>query len=411
MAQGSGSHSQLTQAMTHSPYWRPASHPILSRRQALGLGATGLGALALSACGASAATPIDAPASIGATGAAMPSEIVFSNWPMYIDEGGDGSPSTLEQFTASTGLDVIYNEDISDGADFLAKVIYDLEAGRGIGRDLVVLSEETARYFIELGYAAPLDYSLIPNAVNLLPTLQNIAFDPNREFTMPWQGGFTGLGWNTDLLEEHLGTRTMTSLDQFFDPRLAGRVSILSETLDTMGLLLLWQGDDATDFTDAQFDTALATLQKYVDNGHIRQVTGNDYIAGLDSGDLIASMGWSGDVLALGDRFDFALPQTGGIVWADCMIIPQGAANPVGANMLINHYYDPQVAATLAASINYLCPVLGAQEAMRSIDPALADNQWIFPTDELLANAHFTAPVSVARQEQLDRAFDAVTNA
>ena len=407
MARGSGSRSHCT--MTQPSMRRPASTPILSRRQALGLGATGMSAFALAACGASAASPLAERSDDGAASAA-PNEIVFSNWPMYIDVNEDGSPTTLDLFTANTGIDVVYNEDISDGADFLAKVIYDLEAGRGIGRDLVVFSEETARCFVEFGFAEALDYSLIPNAGNLLPIFHDVSFDPDRTYTMPWQGGFTGLGWNAGLLQEHLGTPTMTSMEQFFDPRLSGRVSILSETLDTMGLLLLWQGDDATEFTDAQFDEALARLQTYVDNGHIRQVTGNDYIAGLDSGDLVASIGWSGDVLALGDRFDFALPDSGGLIWADCLIIPQGAPNAAGANKLIDHYYDPQVAAQLAAYINYVCPVVGAQEAMRAIDPALADDPWIFPTPELLANAHLSGSVSVARQEQLDRAFDAVVN-
>lgn len=327
---------------------------------------------------------------------------------MYIDETVEGEKSTLEDFTASTGITVDYSEDISDGAEFYAKVVTDLENGRDIDRDLIVLSEETARIFVERGYAHKLDMELIPRASGVLPILQEASFDPDRAYTLPWQGGFTGLGWNTQLLKERLGVDALTSMEQFFDPRLAGRVSILSETLDTMGLMLLWQGDDPTYFTDSEFATALDRLQGYVDSGHIRQVTGNDYIAGLDSGDLIASMGWSGDVLALGDHFNFALPESGGLIWADCLIIPQGAQNPAGASMLINHYYEPTIAARLAAYINYLCPVVGAQEAMAAIDPELADDPWIFPTDELLAQAHLSGSVSVERQEQLDRAFDAV---
>ena len=168
----------------------------------------------------------------------------FSNWPGYIDVSEDGSPTTLELFAAETGIEVAYTEDINDGQEFYAKVRTELEGGRDIGRDIVVFSEETAQLFIEEGFAAPLDYGLIPNAANLLPRLQEASFDPGRRYTLPWQSGFTGLGWNTPLLRERLGVDTLTSLDQFFDPRLAGRVSILSETMDTMGLLLAWQGFD-----------------------------------------------------------------------------------------------------------------------------------------------------------------------
>ena len=287
----------------------------------------------------------------------------------------------------------------------------ELDEGRDIGRDIVVFSEETARVFVEEGYAAPLDYSLIPNARNLLPRLRSVPFDPDRTFTLPWQSGFTGIGWNAALLTERLGVDRITSLDQFFDPRLSGRISILSETMDTMGLMLAWQGFDPGDFTDADFDAALATLATYVDNGQIRQVTGNDYISGLDSGDLIAVMGWSGDVLALGEDYGFAMPESGGLVWADSMMIPAAAQHKANAERLMDYYYDPEVAARVAAFIQYVCPVVGARAAMADVDPSLVDDPWIFPSDEVLAAAYVTADLSLERSEALDRRFNTVTGA
>lgn len=334
----------------------------------------------------------------------------FSNWPGYIDESEDGSPTTLDDFRSETGIDVVYTPDINDGNEFYAKVRTQLEQGQDIGRDIVVLSEETAQLMIEDGFAAPLDYGLIPNARNLLPRLRSASFDPDRTFTLPWQSGFTGLGWNTPLLRERMGVDRLDSIDQFFDPRLAGRVSVLSETMDTMGLLLAWAGFDPSAFTDAEFDETLALLQAQVDSGQIRQVTGNDYIAGLDSGDLIAVMGWSGDILALGEEYGFALPESGGLVWADSMIVPSVSSHKANAERLMDFYYDPVIAARLASWIQYVCPVSGAQQAMADVDPGLVEDPWIFPPDEVLDACYVTAALTSERSERLDRAFDAVVS-
>jgi len=335
-------------------------------------------------------------------------DVVFSNWPMYMDVPESGSPSTLDLFTQRTGISVQYQEDINDGQTFYAKVRDQLESGRGIDRDIVVFSEETAQLFVELGFAQPLDYSRIPNAVNLLPRLREASFDPNRTYTLPWQSGFTGFGFNVALLQERMGVAELTTFEQFFDERLRGRISVLSETMDTMGPLLAWQGFDPANFTDAQFEQTLDVLAGFVERGYIRQVTGNDYIAGLESGDLIAAIGWSGDVLALGDEWGFALPDSGGIVWADSMLIPDGAPNKVGAEALMNHYYDPKIAAQVAAWIQYVCPVAGAQEAMGEIDPSLVDDPWIFPPTEVLDSCYVTAALSLDRALLLDRQFDRV---
>ncbi|MFM7147755.1 MAG: PotD/PotF family extracellular solute-binding protein [Actinomycetales bacterium] len=340
--------------------------------------------------------------------AATSSQVIFSNWPMYVDVPEPGVPGTLDLFTQRTGVAVVYQEDINDGQTFYAKVRDQLESGRGIDRDIVVFSEETAQLFVELGYAQPLDYARIPNAVNLLPRLAQASFDPQRTYTLPWQSGFTGFGFNSALLAERTGWAEVASFAQFFDERLKGRVSVLGETMDTMGPMLAWQGFDPSNFTDDQFDQTLDVLAQYVQAGFIRQVTGNDYIAGLESGDLIASIGWSGDVLALGEQWGFALPESGGIVWADSMLIPIGAPNKAGAEDLMNHYYDPLIAAQVAAWIQYVCPVNGAQEAMSEVDPALVDDPWIFPSAQVLDSCFVTQALSLERAITLDRKFDRV---
>lgn len=398
--------------------WKRIDTLPLTRRRLLAASTVGA-AGAVAACGAggspdassSVASPSAAASSTPSPSASDLSDtervVAFSNWPQYLDED-EGEGTTLTDFIDQTGIDVTYTDDINDSNEFYAKVRANLEQGRSIDRDIVVLTEEGVELWIANGFAAKLDKSRIPNWVNLLPALKDVPFDPGREYSLPWQSGFTGFGYNSGLLERQLGTSEMTSFDQFFDPRLSGRVTILVEMMDTMGPLLNWQGFDMADFTPDQFDQTLAVLQQKIDEGFIRQVTGNDYLAALDSGDAIASIGWSGDVLALGEDFGFSLPDTGGMIWADNMVIPSVATHKANAEALMNHYYDPVVAARLAAWVQYVCPVEGAREAMRDIDPELVDDPWIFPTPELLSQAQEFMALGPDVREGYERRFQSV---
>lgn len=369
----------------------------VSRRRLLqAAGITGAAAVA-AACGAGESAPAasegaggDAEAAAPESGAATDMSdsekvVMWSNWPLYIDYDDEetGRP-TLDAFQEQTGIAVTYNEDINDNNEFFAKVRTQLEQGQNIDRDLVVLTDWMAALWIQNGYAQKLDKAQIPNAVNLNPKYMGVSFDPNRDYTMPWQSGFGGLGYNIDGIDNALGTTELVSLDQLFDPALKGRVTVLSEMRDTMGCILAWQGADPSNFTTAEFENAIAALTEQVDSGQIRQVTGNDYVAALESGDVIACIGWSGDVYALEGNFGFSIPESGGMLWTDNMLVPASSTHKKNAEAVINYYYDPVVAAEVAAWVWYICPVDGAQEAMLEIDPELAESPWIFPSKEIL---------------------------
>lgn len=383
----------------------------VSRRrllQAAGLGSAAMVAAACGAGGDEGATGSTGPASAAAAEDMSDTDkaLNWSNWPLYIDiDDESGQRPTLEAFQEQAGVSVTYTEDINDNNEFFAKVRTQLEQGQDIGRDLVVLTDWMAALWIESGYVQKLNQELIPNRVNLLPAWQGVSFDPNREFSLPWQSGFGALGWNKSALQGAIGTDTMVSLDQLFDPALKGRVTVLSEMRDTMGILIAAQGNDPANFTDDQYNLAIEELTKQVDSGQIRQVTGNDYIAALESGDVIAVIGWSGDMIQLGDDFGVSLPESGGTLWTDNMLIPALAAHKKNAELAMNYYFDPAVAAEVAAYVQYISPVAGAQEAMAAIDPALVENEWIFPTEETLANAKVFMTLTPEQDQEYQRAF------
>ncbi|MSY97071.1 MAG: extracellular solute-binding protein, partial [Actinobacteria bacterium] len=324
----------------------------LSRRRLLQAAGIGGVAIAATACGASGSdagtatgTATGAPAAATAADLSDTDKTAnWSNWPLYLDINDEtGEYPTLKAFQDANGIAVTYTEDVNDNNEFYAKVRTQLEQGQDIGRDLVVLTDWMAALWIENGYAQKLDKANIPNSKNLIPRLADVAFDKPRDYSLPWQSGFGGLGYNKSALKDTLGSDKITTLDQLFDPKLKGRITVLSEMRDTMGCIMAWQGNNPSDFTDDQFSQAIEELTKQVDSGQIRQVTGNDYIASLESGDVIAVIGWSGDLFALGEDFGFEIPESGGMLWTDNMLIPALAAHKKNAEMIMNYYYDPKV--------------------------------------------------------------------
>ncbi len=383
----------------------------VSRRRVLQAAGLGSAAMLAAACGAGGAQD-EAVASSAPSAAAIEDRsdadkaVIWSNWPLYIDINDDtGERPSLMAFQEQTGITVTYNEDINDNNEFYAKVRTQLEQGQEIGRDIVTLTDWMAAMWIQNGFAQKFDKTLMPNAANVIPRLQNLSFDPAGEFTLPWQSGFGAFGWNKAKLKDALGTDTLVSVDQLFDPRLQGRVTVLAEMRDTMGILMAYQGANPDQFTEDQWNAALELLQQQVDSGQIRQVTGNDYAGALESGDVIAVIGWSGDMIQLGDEFGVGLPETGGTLWTDLMLIPPLAAHKKNAELLMNYYYDPAVAAQVAAYVQYISPVSGAQEAMQAVDPALVDDPWIFPSEETLNNAYLFMTLTAEQEEAYQRAF------
>lgn len=383
----------------------------VSRRRLLQAAGLGSAAMVAAACGAGGDE--GGTDSTGAPSAAAAEDMSdtdkaanWSNWPLYIDiDDESGLRPTLEAFQKETGITVTYTEDVNDNNEFFAKVRTQLEQGQDIGRDLVVLTDWMAALWIQNGFAQKLDKASMPNSGNIIPSLASVSFDPSRDYTLPWQSGIGGLGYNVASYKEATGKDKLVSLEGLFDPALKGRITVLSEMRDTMGVLIASQGNDPSNFTEDQFNLAIEELTKQVDSGQIRQVTGNDYIAALESGDVIAVIGWSGDIFALGDEFAFEIPETGGTLWTDNMLIPALAQHKKNAEMIMNYYYDPAVAAEVAAYVNYICPVEGAQAAMEAIDPELATNEFIFPTSATLDRTFVFMELTTEENDLYERAF------
>ncbi len=321
-------------------------------------------------------------------GGTIGKSLTISNWPLYIDinEKTKKRP-TIEQFQKRYHVAVKYIEDINDNASFFGKIQAQLARGQSTGRDIIVMTDNSPypSLLIQKGWLEKLDKSVLPNIKNLQPTLRHPSWDPNRNYSLPWQSGMTGIGFNAKR------TKPITTVDQLFtDKKLHGKVTLLTEMADTMGLVMLSNGDDPGKVTDATFNKALNKIQKAVKSGQIRQFTGNDYSGLMAKGDVWAAFVWSGDMVQLqadNKSLRFQMPKSGGMIWTDNMLIPK-KGDATTASAFMNFVYDPKIAAQIEDYVNYICPVVGADKVLLKTDPGVAKDPLIFPPKSMLAKVH-----------------------
>ena len=369
----------------------------LTRRQLLGRAALGGAALTfpglVAACGGSASK-----SATGTTSHKLAKTLHFSNWTLYIDNKPGNKHPSLDQFQKKYGVHVAYTEDINDNASFFSKIEPQLSRGQSTGRDLIVMTDNS-RYpslLINKKWVEPLDKSAIPNLKNLIPQQRHPNWDPNRDYSLPWQSGMTGIGWN-----EKLTNPVLTMGDLLGNKKLKGKVALLTEFADTLCLVMAANGDDPSKVTDKTFNKAISTIQKAVQSGQIRQLYGNDYSGALAKGDLVATMAWSGDIVQLqadNAHLKWNLPDTGGDIWTDNMLIPKGG-DAYTASVYMNWVYSPKIAAEIEDYVNYICPVLGAKAVLLKQDPAIANNTLIFPTEAMLNNVHTIDPKALNNEK------------
>ncbi|HEY8842061.1 MAG TPA: spermidine/putrescine ABC transporter substrate-binding protein [Candidatus Dormibacteraeota bacterium] len=378
----------------------------ITRRSAMqGVGFVSLGAF-LAACGIGSKPPVASHANWVWDKATKAGVLDFANWPLYIDTAeanGKTTYPTLDQFAAETGIKVTYSEPILDNNSFFAKVAPQLAQGQSIGHDIIVVTNGIylTDYMLK-SWLTELDPTKLPNFTQYAsPRLQARAFDPGNKFTIPWQSGFTGIGYNP-----RLTGREITSFNDLFDPKFKGKVGMFSESQDLGNLTLVGMGIKPENSTPKDWQAAADKLKKQRDDGIVRKYYDQTYIDALKKGETAISMAWSGDIfqanLSAGNHdLKFVIPNEGGVIWTDNMTIPVGAAHPLDAITYMNWVYQPRVAATMAESIEYITPVPSAQtfiaqDAAAATAPAdkaslleLSTDPAIFPPQDVLAKTSY----------------------
>jgi spermidine/putrescine transport system substrate-binding protein len=332
--------------------------------------------------------------------------LVFANWPLYIDVEGKRHP-TLDKFERRYGTKVKYIEEINDNVEFFGKVRQQYDRGNSGGRDLHVVTDWLCNRMKRLGYVQKLDKSEMPNVVrNIEPAVASPDFDPKREFSVPWQSGQVLLIYRRD--------RTggdVRSINDLFDSKFKGRVTMLTEMRDTVGSVLLGNGVQPEEATKDQALAAIEKIEKAARDGQIRRFTGNEYTRDILRGDSVAILGWSGDAVQLtadNENVAFSQPEEGFMIFTDSMQVPVGAPHAFTAQKMMDFVYRPEIQEAITAYVNYVPPVKGVRERLARSDPEIAENDLIFPD---LSKAHNFKTFSEEDEQEIEAAFQAAIGA
>jgi spermidine/putrescine transport system substrate-binding protein len=420
----------MDQADIDAALLRGLTQQRLSRGRMLRLTGAGLGALALpsvlAACGTSTGATTAGKSGLGSTAwwdkQKAGKSVTFANWPLYIDvtkQGGKNVHPSLQDFTKNTGIGVKYEEVIQAYDSFFGKIRPQLAAGQSTGYDLIVMGyPRWLPLMIRLNYLIPLDHSKLPNFnKNAASFAKNPFYDRSNKYSIPWQLGITGIGYNPKLTG-----REITSYHDLMDPAFKGKVGMYGDTEDLPNLALLGIGVDPTKSTPKDWQKAADLLKRQKSEGIVRQYYDQDYIKALSSGDTWVSMAWSGDVYQAnlsGANLKFVVPKEGGLLWSDCMCIPLHSGNPLGALKLMDYVYRPNIAAMITEYVSYITPVGAARAAImrdashaapkdRSGIEALARSPLIFPTKADSARLHFYRNLTPKEQTQWDNLFQPI---
>ena len=369
----------------------------------------GAGALGLSFAGFLAACGGDDGIESGAQGkedttpipkGEIAKNMTFANWAYYIDVKGKRRP-TLDDFQEKYGTKVKYVEEINDNVEFFGKVRQQYARGDSGGRDIHVVTDWLCARMKRLGYVQKLDKSEMPNVVeNIEPSVASPDFDPKREWSVPWQTGQVFLIYRKDKTGGDL-----TSVNDLFDPKFKGKVTMLTEMRDTVGSVLLGEGVTPEEASLDEVMNAIDKIEKASADGQIRRFTGNDYGDDLLRGDSVAILGWSGDAAQLNtdnENVVYKHPDEGFMVFTDTMQIPVGAPHAFTAQKFMDFVYDPEIAAQITAYVNYVPPVKGAKEVLERSDPEILENPLVFPD---LAQAHNFKTFPPEEETEIDTAF------
>lgn len=287
------------------------------------------------------------------------------NWATYVAD------TTIPDFEEACGVTVEYS--IFGSADEALAVL----RGGNPGYDVVVPSDFIVAIMAGEELVQPLDKDLIPNLGNILPRFVDTGYDPGNEFSVPYQWGTIGIGYNTETFPNGI-----TSWADLWEHD--GNVAWIEESRSMLGIGLLMLGYDPNSTDEAELEEAAEYL---MDNGdNVVAVAADDGQALLERGDVEAAIEYNGDVYQVifdceCEDFAYTVPSEGAVVWTDAMVIPSDAPNPDLAHAFIDYILHPQVGADLSNFTAFGSPNAVAIEN-GLIDAVLLNDPGIYPGEE-----------------------------
>jgi putrescine transport system substrate-binding protein len=326
------------------------------------------------------------------------------NWSDYIGE------TTLADFTAETGIEVVYDL-YASAEEMQAKML----AG-STGYDVVFMAGASMPQFIRAGIYEKLDHSRLTGWGNLDPEILRIVggWDPDNQYSVPYMWGSVGFTFNVDLVKERLPDADLADLATIFDPANAEKladcgISILDSPTDIGFAVLSWLGIDPNTARAAEYEKmaeAFARIRPYIatfDNAN--------YLTALPNKEICVANTWSGDYAVAKARADEAgielnlayyVPKSGAPAWFDVLCIPADAAHKDEGYAFIDYLLRPEV---IAACTDYTGYANANAKATEFVDPAILADPAVYPDAETLKRMYTTQEQTEDQDRELLRAW------
>ena len=311
------------------------------------------------------------------------------NWSTYIAE------DTIPNFEEACGVTVNY--DIFESNEAMLAVIRQGNPGY----DIIVPSGDTVATMIRDGLLVPLNMMMIPNMANVSPDLLDPSFDPGNVYSLPYQWGTVGIGYNTEKIPDGI-----TSWEEVWGYE--GPVAWLDDRRAMFGFALLLQGYDPNTADADEISAARDYLIERSEN--VVAIAADDGQVMLERGDVDIAIEYNGDILALADEcecdtYAYVLPLEGTNLWSDNLAIPIDAPNPELAMVFIDYILDPQVGADISDYTAYASPNQAAIE-QGLIDEEMLMDSSIYPSDETRMNLFVIQDTTAEQDELYNNAWD-----
>lgn len=319
--------------------------------------------------------------------------LTLFNWPDYMPQ------SVLDAFETEYGVHVVYipYESMEEAVDRIRQ---------GQPFDVAVLEQDVIPVLSAEGRLAPLDFINIPNIRNVSPDFRNLAFDPENEYSVPYNWGTTGLVVRTDLL-----SKPVERWADLWDPAFAGQVAVRDQPVEVIGTTLMALGYPLNSTEPAHLEAVERKLLELRPATIFHEADGDLVQPALLNGEIAILLGWAGDALAArteNSAIAYILPAQGAALWQDAFVVAATSSNRYTAEVFINFLLRADIGAQLISE-NYYSSTNEA--AMALADPAIVNEPILYPPMTLIRRSQWYAPMDTETERRYHEIWQAFLNA
>ncbi len=296
-------------------------------------------------------------------------EINVYNWGEYISDGAEGTLDVNKEFEKETGIKVNYTTYDSN------ENMYNKIKGGGANYDIVIPSDYMIERMIDEELLEKINFDNIPNYKNIMDKYKNLYFDPNNEYSVPYNVGMVGLVYNTKMVAE-----TPDSWSIMWDERYKGQILMFNNSRDAFGIAQFLLGIDLNTNDPADWEKAYEKLKEQ--KPLVQSYVMDDVFNKMEGGEAAIAAYYAGDCISMAENnpdLAFVYPKEGTNIFVDSICIPKGCQNKEAAELYIDFMLRGDIA---LANAEYMCYATPNQAVLDNEEYSLRDNEMLYPDEE-----------------------------